>query len=100
METTTTKKIDYYLSAEEIDILSEAHSIIAQLVAAHGDMINDCNFNVEGQTMTLRGEDVDTCNWILNDLSLMLEDSNHIIRTKSLKDFEEYYGFNTDRAAD
>lgn len=96
METITTKKTDFYLSDEEIETLNEAASIMAHLVETHGDMIKDCNFEVEGQNRIFRGEDFDSCFWTLNDLTYMLENSKHIIRTKSLKDFEEYYHINID----
>ena len=96
MESITTKKTDYYLSDEEIDVLNEAASIMAHLVESRGDMINECIFEVEGTSRTFRGDDVDSCFWLLNDLTYVLENTNHITRTKSLKDFEDYHHINID----
>ena len=36
METITTKKTDYYLTAEELEALEDASSIIGKLMLTHG----------------------------------------------------------------
>ena len=89
METITTKKTDYYLTDEELGALEDASSIIGKLMLTHGEMIKDYTYYVEGSKKTLKGEDLESCFWALNDLTYMLENSNHAYRVKSLEDYND-----------
>ena len=89
MQTITTKKSDYYLTAEELVALEDACSVIGKLVLAHGDMVKDYIYHAEGSKKTLKGEDLEACFWALNDLTYMLENSNHAYRVKSLEDYND-----------
>ena len=89
METITTKKTDYYLTAEELEALEDASSIIGKLMLTHGEMIKDYVYHVDGSKKILKGEDLEACFWALNDLTYMLENSNHAYRVKSLEDYND-----------
>ena len=55
--------------------------------------ISDYTYYVEGSKKTLKGEDLEACFWALNDLTYMLENSNHAYRVKSLEDYKMIYYF-------
>lgn len=88
MEKIESKKMDYYLSDEEVETLENAFKVIGNLMLTHGDMIKDYRYHAEGSKKTLTGGDIEACFWALNDLTLMLENTNHVYRINSLKNYD------------
>lgn len=88
METIETKKADYYLSSEEIETLEDALGVIGKLMLTNGDRIKDYRYHGDGSNKTLTGGDIEACFWALNYLNIMLENTNHIYRINSLKNYD------------
>lgn len=97
MEEIETKKTDYYFTDDEVDILFEAYSILDRLTDCGSLSTKDYRYTSYNTRVKLSGEDLINCHGALDILvNYLLEDNNrHISKIKSLKDFEEYHGFNT-----
>lgn len=88
METIETKKCDYYLTDEEIEALENAFKVIGNLALTHGGRVKDYRYHADGNKNTLTGGDIEACFWALNDLTLMLENTKHLYRINSLKNYD------------
>lgn len=99
MEKIETVKTDYYLADDDIDTLHEALNILDRLTGGYSLSTKDYYFTSSNTDLTISGEDFINCFGTIDILvNYLLEDNRHISKVKSLKDFEEYYCFNTDGA--
>ena len=99
MEKIETVKTDYYMTDDDINTLHEAFHILDRLTGGCSLSTKDYYFTSSNTNLTLSGDDLVNGYGAIDILvNYLLEDNRHISKVKSLKDFEEYHGFDTDGA--
>lgn len=86
MEKIETSKINYYLADDDIDVLLEAFSIVNRLTdnGCHGTKEYYYTSGDSNTEITLSGEELGACQYALDVLTTLLEDSQHISEIKTL----------------